>query len=214
MTHIANGVDLNEFEPRDGRPALRAQLGIPDSSPVIGGVGHLRPEKNFARLLSASRRLCAERDAHVVLLGDGPERAALEQLASESPLAGRVHFAGHQSEVAEWYRMFDLFCISSDTEQMPVSLLEAMACELPVAATEVGDIRDVLPGEQAGGLVAIEDEEERTVQKLSAALARFLEDPEETRLFAQGNRERVTEDYSFESMLSAYEAIWARGLSR
>ena len=214
VTHIPNGVDLTAFTPHDGRPKLRARLGIPDSAPVIGSVGHLRPEKNFSRLLNASRKLCAERDAHVVLLGDGPERAALEALATESPLAGRVHLVGHQSNPAEWYRLFDLFCISSDTEQMPVSMLEAMASELPVAATEVGDIRDMLSGEQAGGLVVIEDDESRTTRNLGAALARFLDDPDETRELGQGNRQRVAECYSFETMLGAYEAIWADGLSR
>lgn len=212
VTHIANGVDLDAFEPHDGRPELRARLGIPEDAVVIGSVGHLRPEKNFARLINASRTLCAERNAHVVLLGEGPEQAALEALASEPSLAGHVHLVGHQSEPAEWYQLFDLYCISSDTEQMPVSLLEAMASELPVAATEVGDIRDVLPGEQAGGLVVIEDDEARTVENLSAALTRFLEDPEETSDLGRANRERVTEAFTFEKMLASYRDIWDRGL--
>ncbi len=212
VVHIPNGVDLSAFSASDGHPELRARLGIPESAPVVGGVGHLRPEKNFARLLAASHALCSERGAHVVLVGDGPEREALEKLAAQPPLAGKVHLVGHQSEPAEWYRLFNIFCISSDTEQMPVSLLEAMASELPVAATEVGDIRDVLPGEQAGGLVALEDDEAKTVRNLSRAFVRLLVDPEETRHLARCNYERVTTTYSFETMLSAYEKVWQRAL--
>jgi glycosyltransferase involved in cell wall biosynthesis len=212
VKHVANGVDLAAFSRRDGNPTLRQKLEIPGAAPVVGGVGHLRPEKNYARLLHACENLCKDHGAHVVLLGEGPERPSLEKLAARPPLAGRVHLVGHQSSTAEWYRMFDLFCISSDTEQMPVSLLEAMASELPIASTEVGDIRNVLPGEQAGGLVVLEEDETVTVRNLGRALERFLEDPEETRQLARGNRERVVETYSFEIMLAAYEALWKRGL--
>lgn len=212
VKYIANGVDMEAFPPRDGNAALRSELGIPQDAPVIGGVGHLRPEKNYARLMRASRVMCEQHGAHIVLLGEGPERSTLEAVAREAPFQGRVHLVGHQAEPAPWYSLFDLYCISSDTEQMPVSLLEAMACELPIASTEVGDIRNVLPGEQAGGLVVIEDDEAVTERNLGRALERFLEDPEETREFARGNREHVRENFSFETMLRTYERTWRKGL--
>ncbi len=130
---IPNGVALGRFSPADGRPMLRRELGIPKGRLVIGYCGHLRPEKNPLRLLRACARVDREIDFHVLVLGDGPERAACEELArSQAPLYGRVTFAGHVADPAQHYRAMDVFAISSDTEQMPVSLVEAMASSLPV----------------------------------------------------------------------------------
>lgn len=214
VQHVPNGIDLSAFAVRDGNRERRAVLGIPEDAPVLGAVGHLRPEKNFARLLRAARPLCRERGAHVVVLGEGGERAGLEELrASFGAQASQVHLVGHQAEPAPWYRMFDVFCISSDTEQMPVSLLEAMATGLPVVSTEVGDVRDMLPGEQAICLVGIDEDEERTIGDLEAALRRVLDDEEDARELGVRNLERVSEEYGFERMLGAYEAAWEHGLS-
>ena len=89
-----------------------------------------------------------------MLIGDGPERDALQALAQELGVAERVHWAGHVAEPASLIKAFDIFAMSSDTEQMPISLLEAMAAGLPTAATDVGDIKAMLPEQAARFVVA------------------------------------------------------------
>src|SRR4029077_19120178 len=116
-----------------------------------------------------------ELDMHVLILGDGPERAAMEELASKNASRyGRVDFAGHQRETRDYYRAMDVFAISSDTEQMPVALLEAMASALPVVSTEVGDVRDMLPEAQGEFVVPLAEHE--TAWPLAEKLTEMLRD--------------------------------------
>lgn len=143
---VPNGIDLARF----ARANLPADLGAlwPERTGalVVGCVGHLRPEKNVARLFAAAA-LAVERGADIVLLvvGDGPERAALEAQARRAPLAGRVHFTGHVVDPRAALCAMHLFALTSDTEQMPISLLEAMAAGLGALATDVGDVRHMVP---------------------------------------------------------------------
>jgi glycosyltransferase involved in cell wall biosynthesis len=104
----------------------------------------------------------------------------------------------------------DLFALSSDTEQMPVCLLEAMGSCLAVAATDVGDVRTVLPAGQEPFLVPLSQEapEEATAAALAAALDRLARDPEERRRLGRINRRRVEERFSFAAMLSAYRDVY------
>jgi glycosyltransferase involved in cell wall biosynthesis len=126
---IPNGVDTARFA-----SASAADLpGIPADALVIGSVGALRPEKNYARLLRAVASLAGE--PFLVLVGDGSERGALETLARSLGIAERVHFAGRVDAPEALLARFDIFALSSDTEQMPISLIEAMAAGRPVVAT-------------------------------------------------------------------------------
>ena len=83
-------------------------------------------------------------DAHLLLVGDGSERESLRSLAVQLEVQGQVHFAGNVSDPTPYYRLMDVFAMTSDTEQMPISMLEAMATGLPVAATNVGDIVEMV----------------------------------------------------------------------
>ena len=210
---IPNGIRLERFRARDGNPELRAQLGIPREAPLIGYVGHLRPEKNPLRLLKAAARVERELGMHVLVLGDGPERPEMEKLAASTPaLYGHVHFAGHQSDPLPYYRAMDLFALSSDTEQMPVALLEAMASALPVVATDVGDVRAMLPESQGEFVLPLEEHE--TAWPLAEKLTELLKDAQKRREFGAANRARVAERYTFEAMLAAYREEYERALAR
>ncbi len=172
---IPNGIPLDRFIP--GRDTgLRARLGIPEGATVAGAVGSLRAVKNFARLLEAC---AAAPDVHVLVVGDGEDRPALERRAAAPDLAGRVHFAGYQADPAPFYRAMDLFALSSDSEQMPLCLVEAMASGLPVAATDVGDVRAMLPMEQAPFLVSVDGA--GTAGALGGRIAALARDPETRR---------------------------------
>jgi glycosyltransferase involved in cell wall biosynthesis len=204
---IPNGVPLDRFQPADGRPSLRHELGIPKGRIVVGYCGHLRPEKNPQRFLKACARIDREIEFHVLVLGDGPERAACEELARTLPsLYGRVTFAGHVPDPRAHYRAMDAFCISSDTEQMPVALVEAMATSLPVVSTDVGDVRAMLPDEQAELIVPLGDHE--TAWPLAEKLTEMLRDAAQRRTLGALNRKRAEERYSFDAMLRAHRDVW------
>lgn len=205
VLRIPNGVRIERFAPRDGNPELRQRLGIPREAFVIGSVGHLRAEKNYPRLVQAAASL--EQPVHVLLLGEGPERETIE--AAGRDLSRRLHLVGHQSDPEPYYRAMDVFCLSSDTEQMPVALLEAMACELPVVSTPVGDVASILPPEQESYLADLAPD---GAQAMAAALDRLAHDPAQRSALGRANRERVAADYSFEGMLAAYRAVYRAGL--
>jgi glycosyltransferase involved in cell wall biosynthesis len=209
---IPNGIHAERFEPRDGRPDLRESLGIPKAAPLVGFVGHLRPEKNPLRFLRACARIDPALGMHVLIVGEGEERAGLEALAAKTPsLFGRVHLAGHVLDPREHYRAMDVFCLSSDTEQMPVALLEAMASGLAVVSTDVGDVRAILPDEQSPYVVPIEERESAwpIAEKLTVLVAGSRE---RERLGAL-NRARVHERFTFEGMLAAYLDVYRAGLA-
>jgi glycosyltransferase involved in cell wall biosynthesis len=204
---IRNGIRVDAYGPPDSNPGLRKELGIPENAPVVGAVGHLRAEKRFERLLDA----CASLDGvHVLIVGEGETRPLLEERAARPELAGRVHLAGYRPDPERFYRAMDLFAITSDTEQMPVCLLEAMATGLPVVSTDVGDVRGVLPSEQAAHLVPLLGED--TAAALCRQIAALLRDPEGRSRLGQANRRRVEERFTFERMRDAYREVYHAAL--
>lgn len=193
--YVPNGIDLARFA------VPRAVNAVP----VIGTVAALRPEKNLARLLRAFAAVRMQRPCRLVIAGGGPERAALETLAAELGVAADVSFPGHVADTPALYAGFDVFALSSDTEQMPLSVLEAMAAGLPVAATDVGDVRAMLAPDNAAEVVA-QDE-----ALLAAALAALLEDPARRALLGAANRARAEAAFDQEAMFAAWHALF-RGL--
>ncbi|MFL6194007.1 MAG: glycosyltransferase [Thermoanaerobaculia bacterium] len=203
---IPNGIPLDRFTPgRDSE--LRERLGIPADAVVAGAVGSLRAVKNFARLLEAC---AAARQVHLLIVGDGEDRAALEARAARPDLAGRVHFAGYQSDPAPWYRAMDLFALSSDSEQMPVCLIEAMASGLPVASTDVGDVRAMLPAEQAPFLFSLDGA--GTAAAVGGGIAALAADAGVRRRLGGLNRRRAEERFAFETMRAAYRDVYTAAL--
>lgn len=194
LRYVPNGIDLARFAPAR-HPAGE---GI-----VIGTVASLRAEKNLARLIRAFRLLPEAIPARLEIVGEGPERPALEALAGGLGLAGRVRFAGQIADPAPCYRGFDIFALSSDTEQMPLSVLEAMASGLPVAATAVGDVANMLDPANAPFLVPREEE------ALAAALARLAGDAELRRRLGAANRARAEREFDEADMIAAYRRLFS-----
>jgi glycosyltransferase involved in cell wall biosynthesis len=202
---IRNAVRLDGYVPADGNPELRRELGIPAGALVVGTLGHLRPEKNFLRFLDACAALDPALGVHVLLVGEGPERPALEARAARPDLAGRVHLAGYSPDPPRFYRAMDIFAMSSDTEQMPICLLEAMSSHLPVTATDVGDVRTVLSPEQKPFLVPLRED---AAAGLTRAITELARDPELRRRLGEANRRHVEESFSFTAMLAAYRGVY------
>jgi len=206
---IPNGIDPGDFQPADGHPELRARLGIPATAFVVGYVGHLRPEKNPTRLIDALA-LLDDPTVHALVLGDGPERAAVEAAIERHGLADRVHLLGHQDEPAGYYRAMDAFALSSDTEQMPVALLEAMASALPAVATDVGDVRRMLPPSGRAFVVPLDGD--GAAPGLARAIAELAADRPHARRLGRENRAHVDHRYAFGGMLAAYRQRYAEAL--
>ncbi|MEM9801471.1 MAG: glycosyltransferase [Planctomycetota bacterium] len=211
---VPNGIDADRFA-RDeaaGR-AFRAEHGIEESTLVIGAVGHLRPIKNLVRLVraAAAAPFEAPKDIALVICGEGPERPAIEDAADEAKGRLRVVLPGHLADLVPAYSAFDVLAISSDSEQQPVSLLEAMAAGVPVAATGVGDVAVTLPAEARAHVVPLGEHVERD---LGLALARLAADSELRTHLAELGRARVRESYSLEAMVAAYGELYARAAAR
>ncbi len=199
---IPNGVDVALFS---GTPGMveTAPNGDASGDIIIGTVAPLRAEKNLARLIRVFASLCATRPTRLMIVGEGVERPALEALSRELGVQDRVHFTGHIDEVQNAYRWFHIFAMSSDTEQMPNVLIQAMAAGRPVAATDVGDIQVIL-GEEGANLVVDKTDE----LAFAAALCRLVDDETLRLRLGRANQARVRERYALDQMAAAYQAMY------
>ena len=143
LTAIPNGVDYRQFA--EAKPIELTQLGLPAGQRAILFVGRLDRQKGLDDLLANCPRVLAALPQHdLVLVGDGPERAALKDLAAARGIAGRVHFAGWRADVPEILAAADLLVLPSRWEGMPNVVLEAMAAGKPVVATRAHGVEDAL----------------------------------------------------------------------
>ena len=192
---VPNGIDLARFSYKPGT----ASPGAPGG--VVGTVAGLRAEKNLARLIRAFCCLPGDLARELVIAGDGPEHAGLQALAASLGAADRVRFLGYVSDPSALYARFDVFAMSSDTEQMPLSLLEAMATGLPVAATDVGDIAKIVADANRPFIGPLDD------ASLAQAIGMLLADRELRDGIGRANRARVEREYSQQAMFDAYRAL-------
>jgi glycosyltransferase involved in cell wall biosynthesis len=204
---IANGVDTEGLKPLMDRCALRQELGIPPDAAVIGSIGRLEPVKNYQLMLRAFARLGSGswngRPPWLVLVGDGSERASLEQLAVELRIDTQVKFLGWRADAEKLYVTFDLFALTSTSEGTSMSLLEAMSCGVCPAVTDVGGNRSVLGPELNSLLVPSGDE---------AAVAdlwhRLLRDPARRELSGHHARLRAQKAFSLDQMVEQHVALY------
>ena len=199
---IHNGVE----PPARRRPpgSLRATLRIPPEAPVVGAVARLARQKRLDRLLGAVARLPG---VHCVLAGDGEERGALEKLAAELGIAGRVHLLGHRDDTGDVLDALDVFAVSSDREGLSNAMLEALACGVPVVSTPVSGADDALEpfadGSAPGEIVGFSEEE------IAAGLDRLLQDPARRGAMAEAARRRAAERFGMDAMLERWETVLA-----
>jgi len=204
MGVIYNGVDTERFAPcRESRALLRCELGLPSESFVVGTVGRLVPIKDQRTLIHAASKLVdAGVDIHVVLVGSGPDKEGLRSLAA-GRLDGRVCFVGDSDRVPELLNAIDVFVLPSRGEGMSNTLLEAMACGLPVLATQVGGNPEIVEEERTGWLFRPGDFDE-----LAGRLLLLAKNPDVTLRFGQAGRERAVEFFSLDRMLENYRDLY------
>jgi glycosyltransferase involved in cell wall biosynthesis len=152
---IGNGIDPARFQVRGERDLLRASLGIPAGAPVIGTVGRLTEIKRQDLLLRAFARLKVQvPSGHLIVVGDGPLREQLGRLATSLGLASSARFVGYQRQPERYYQAMDVFALTSRSEGIPQALLEALAAGLPVIASRVGGVPEVVEDGRTGLLFA------------------------------------------------------------
>jgi glycosyltransferase involved in cell wall biosynthesis len=205
VVSIPTGIDLSHFRPGERREA-RAALGLDPGGAIVGIVATLRSWKGHRYLLEAFATL-ADKSARLVVVGDGPQRVALEALAGELGIGARVRFAGNQPDVVPWMQALDVFCLPSyANEGVPQALMQAMACRLPVITTPVGSIGEIVTDGETGRMVAPAD-----ARALGAALAELLGDAALRSRLAGNARDaalqRFGEERMVERMLAVFRAV-------
>jgi glycosyltransferase involved in cell wall biosynthesis len=198
---VTNGVGLESFADLPSSEQARQTFGIPIDAFVLGTVGRLVEVKRQEFLLRGAARL-RERipNLWVLLVGDGPERCRLEGVAKELGLGDRCVFAGFQSRPEIGLRAMDVFALTSRSEGLPVSLLEAWACGIPIAAAAVGGIPDVVAHEKMGMLFEGGNEPE-----FCDAIERLFTDRELSAAIKRAAGKEVQEKFSHQQMMNTYE---------
>jgi glycosyltransferase involved in cell wall biosynthesis len=202
-----NGVDTEAFQPRP-RPVdgLRATLGIPAAHRVVGFLGRLSPEKGPEVFLRAALLAQAKLpDTHFVFVGDGPLAPQLREAVARFRLEDRVHLAGMRRDVAATLNDMDVLVSSSHSEAMPLAVMEAMASGLPVVATRVGGIPDMIDQGESGWLVAPNDFEE-----IATRLQQILDTPGELARMSAAARQRAVEKMALSDTVERMAALMTR----
>lgn len=199
LATIPNGIDVGRFDlPHQSWP------DVPSGAPVVGIVGRLIREKGPYCLLEAARRVLAQvPEARFVFVGDGPERGMLQQAAERDGLAPHILFAGVRTDMPAVYAALDVFVQPSFSEGMPLTVLEAMAAGLPIVATSVGAVPELLDSGSCGLLCPPED-----AGALADALMRILRNPDDARRLGANARTRLHQHYSAEAMARRYLDVY------
>jgi glycosyltransferase involved in cell wall biosynthesis len=201
LRYIPNGIDCARFSAPKITP-----LPVSGAGPVIGTVAALRPEKNLIRLLDAFRHLRTQMQCRLLVVGDGPERQRLERYAYQIGVGDDAIFTGYMADTERAYAAMTVLALSSDTEQLPTAVLEAMAAGLPVVSTDVGDVAHMVSEHNRPLVVPL------TAADLATALLGLFTSPNLGREIGGANRRRVRQDYDQERMFSEYEALYAAPL--
>ncbi|HVX15428.1 MAG TPA: glycosyltransferase [Pirellulales bacterium] len=218
---VPNGIDIGRFVDRRrhvprtevGRAdSIRRELGIPPEAPVVGTVGRLHQIKRqdvliraFAKSIHPESSLAGEATpaAHLLLVGDGPRRADLERLAAELLPDARIHFAGYQAAPEHYLALMDVFVLSSESEGMPLSILEAWAAGVPVVSSAVGGVPELVADGETGILFPPGD-----MALLANCLKRLLSDRELADRLTATASERVRRDYSLARTAERYQRLY------
>jgi glycosyltransferase involved in cell wall biosynthesis len=199
---IPNGVDHELYRRRPAtRAVVRRELGISADTVVVGSVGRLSAEKRFDLLLEAAAKLTAP--PHIVIVGEGSQRAHLSAQARALGLGDRLLLLGQRTDVSELLQAFDVYVQSSDTEGLPNVVLEAMATEVPVVATRVGGTTELIDDDVHGLLVPAGD-----ATRIAEAVNEILRDRRSAERRTAAARLRIEQELSFSVRMARVEEIY------
>lgn len=198
IERIPNGIDTALYA---ARPKPNAIPGLKRSprEVVIGTVAGLREVKNLPRLV---RAVLSIPNTRLVIVGEGPEREAILRMAAAMEASARLVMPGFLPDPHRYIGLFDIFALSSDSEQFPIALVEAMAAGLPVATTHVGDVAVMLPEAQLPFVAACDD------YALAGALRQLVADAAFRKQLGEGNRTYAAAHYDKATMVGRYAALY------
>ena len=206
LERIANGIALAAYAHRPAADALTGLVKQPGDL-WLGTMAGLRAVKNLPRLVRAFAAMPAT--WQLVIVGEGPERAAIAAEAARLGLAERVHLPGFMPEPAKVMGLFDLFALSSDSEQFPISVVEAMATGLAVVSPAVGDVAAMVAPDNRDWITSAGDD-----AGLAAALAKAAADPAARARIGRANRTLAALDYGEDKMIADYSRVYAGALGQ
>jgi glycosyltransferase involved in cell wall biosynthesis len=209
---IRLGIELDNRVSSDGsaRAETRRTMGVPEARFVVGWIGRMTGVKRTDVVLKGFRALRdIGVDAILCMVGDGPDRAAVEQLAGELGIVRDCLFAGYQEDVGPFFAAFDVFVLPSGNEGTPVTAIEALATGCPVVATRVGGVPDVVDDGVDGFLVA-----PGAVQEVAARLAELARDPELRVRMGAAGREQMRTRYAVDRLVDDVDRLYRELLER
>lgn len=206
VKRIANGIDVAAFAAEPKPDALPGLVKRPGEF-WVGTLAGLRPVKNLTALVRACATL--PEFCHLVIVGEGPEREVIRAEAARNGIEHRVHLPGFARDPEKFVGLFDVFSLSSHSEQFPISLVEAMAAGRPVVAYAVGDVAEMVATENRPLITPAGDETE-----LARALAAIVYDTEARAALRKANRAKARAEYGETQMIEAYRRLYAGAMDR
>lgn len=201
LHYIPNGVNTSVFT-GDADIELVSKLGIKEGNMVIGTVAALRPEKNIGNLIEAFGRLPESPHLKLVIVGDGIGMSALKMLTERIGLTRRVIFTGNMDEPERIVPRFDIFALSSETEQMPLSVIEAMAAAKPIASTDVGDVRHMVSKDNQPFIIG------NTPARLAESIKTLIMNPQAQEALGEANKLKALSEFNADTMRENHYALY------
>ncbi|MBW2570109.1 MAG: glycosyltransferase [Deltaproteobacteria bacterium] len=204
IVKIYNGIDSKKFGTRQEVILIRRQLGITDDQSVIGIVARLDPIKNHVCLIRAMKIIATRfLDTILLIIGDGFLRSELESLTEDLGLQNHIKFLGTRSDIAELLSVLDVFVLSSFSEGLSLTLIEACAAAKPIVVTDVGGNAEIVKHESNGLLVPSDQPED-----LAKAITELLTDKEKGRQMGEVGRKKFKEEFTLDGMVRKYEDLY------
>lgn len=209
---IHNGVNVDQYQPsfdNSERSSIRRTLGVPDEAFVLIQVARLDKLKDHLTALRTLAEMLGQcPNAHLVLVGDGPERGSIESEVEKLGLREHVHFLGTRKDVDILLKAADVFLLTSVSEGLPLTIIEAMLTHVPVVSTNVGGVSELIEDEQTGLLTAARDH-----VALASAILQFSESSDWKRELIMRAAQRATCKFSEAVNHEAYERLYAEMLA-
>jgi glycosyltransferase involved in cell wall biosynthesis len=207
---IPNGIDLTRFQSEGSKDRFRAECGLPAGVPIVGTIGRLVPVKRQDMLIRSFAGIKRQfPEAHLVLVGDGPLVAELRALSARLGLSHCIRFTGYQSHPERYLRAMDVFALTSQSEGMPQVIMEAAAAGIPVIATRVGGVPEMIEHGESGLLVAFGDE-----AALTAGVCNLLANQELAQRLSQAAKASVAAQFDVRRMAADYHRQLSELVSR
>ncbi|GJL58154.1 MAG: glycosyl transferase family 1 [Nitrospirales bacterium] len=205
VVFIPNGLDFSIYSPDfNVRQKIRTNLGIRDCDTLVGFIGRLDAVKNLPLMLKAFVA-CIRKDPtfKLLIVGEGSERSHVEAICRDESIVQHVLLIGHNDDVLPYLRALDIFLLTSLREQMPMSLLEAMAVGVPIVASAVGEIPNMVEDGKEGFLCQPDDSAQEWATRLL-----LLADPQRQQVMSRAARRKVVKRFELRAMLSAYQKLF------